>query len=99
MGRVAALYHPATRADEEKLSKLGRILQTREWSAQVGEREDGAQRLESGSASMEFAFRLSWKDAFGGHLRSRPVFRAEFREIAGGKLDLASCRIVNSPKL
>jgi uncharacterized protein YjdB len=98
MSRVTALYHPATKADQEKLSKLGRILQTREWDAQIGEREDGAQRLDSGSASMEFAFRLSWKDAFGGHLSSRPVFRAEFTE-SGGKLDLASCRIVNSPKL
>jgi hypothetical protein len=47
---------------------------------------------------MEFGFRLSWKDAFGGRLSSRPMFRAEFTE-SGGKLDLASCRIVNSPKL
>jgi len=99
MGRVAALYHPETKADQEKLSRLGRILQTREWNAQVGEREDGAQRLDNGSASMEFGFRLSWKDAFGGHLSSRPVFRAEFTESGGGKLDLASCRIANSPKL
>ena len=98
MGRVSALYHPETKDDQEKLSKLGRILQTREWNAQVGEREDGAQRLDTDSASMEFGFRLSWKDAFGGHLSSRPVFRAEFTE-SGGNLDLASCRIVNSPKL
>jgi uncharacterized protein YjdB len=98
MERVAALYHPATRADREKLSKLGRILQTREWDARVGEREDSAQRLESGSASMEFGFQLHWKDAFGGRLSSRPVFRAEFIR-SGEKLDLASCRIVNSPKL
>jgi serine/threonine protein kinase/uncharacterized protein YjdB len=98
MVQVVALYHPATKADREKLSKLGRILQTREWSAEVGEREDGTQRLENGSASMEFGFRLSWKDAFGGRLNSRPVFRAEFTQ-SGGKLDLTSCRIVNSPKL
>ncbi len=96
--RVVALYHPATKADHEKLGKLGRILETREWSAEVGEREDGAQRLENGSASMEFGFQLSWKDSFGGRLSSRPVFRAEFTD-SGGKLSLASCRIVNSPKL
>jgi hypothetical protein len=95
---VTELYRPATKADGERLNKLARILQTREWSAQVGEREDGAQRLENGSATMEFGFRLTWKDAFGGRLSSRPVFRAEFTR-SGEKLDLATCRIVNSPKL
>ncbi len=98
MARVAALYHPETKADREKLSKLGRILQTREWNAQIGEREDGEQRLDTSSPSMEFGFRLSWRDSFGGRLNSQPLFRAEFTE-TGGNLELASCRIVNSPKL
>jgi uncharacterized protein YjdB len=98
MVRVSELYRPATKSDGEKLGKLGRILQTREWDAEVGEREDGAQRLDAGSASMEFGFRLSWKDAFGGRLNSHPVFRAEFSR-TGSTLGLASCRIVNSPKL
>jgi hypothetical protein len=96
--RVMELYRPATRSDREKLGKLERILRTREWDAQVGEREDGAQRLEATSPSMEFGFRLSWKDAFGGRLNSRPVFRAEFTR-NGSSLDLTSCRIVGSPKL
>jgi hypothetical protein len=96
--RVRELYRPETKSDREKLKKLERILQTREWEAVVGEREDGAQRLDGSRATMDFGFRLSWKDAFGGRLRSEPVFRAEFVK-NGDRLDLASCRIVGSPKL
>ena len=96
--QLSGLYHPATKADEEKLRKLSRILGTREWSAVVGERENGTQRLEAASPFMEFGFRLSWKDAFGGHLSSQPVFRAVFAR-DGGDVRMVSCRIVNSPKL
>jgi hypothetical protein len=96
--RVEELYKPESRSDQEKLKKLGRILRTSEWEAEVGEREDGAQRLEGSNPTMDFGFRLSWKDSFGGRLRSEPVFRAEFVK-NGDKLDLSSCRIVGSPKL
>jgi uncharacterized protein YjdB len=96
--RVEELYRPETKSDREKLRKLGRILQTREWEAVVGEREDGAQRLEDSTAAMDFGFRLTWKDSFGGRIRSQPVFRAEFVK-NGDQLDLSSCRIVGSPKL
>jgi len=64
----------------------------------VGEKENGTQRLEALSPFMEFGFRLSWKDAFGGHLSSQPVFRAVF-ERDGRDVRIVSCRIVNSPKL
>jgi hypothetical protein len=96
--RVEDFYHPESKTDQDNLKKLSRILLTSEWSAQVGEREDGAQRIGSTTASMEFEFRLSWKDAFGGRLNSQPVFRAEFTR-NGGQLDMTSCRIVGSPRL
>jgi len=96
--QLSGLYRPATKADEEKLRKLSRILGQREWAAVVGEKENGTQRLEALSPFMEFGFRLSWKDAFGGHLSSQPVFRAVF-ERDGRDVRIVSCRIVNSPKL
>lgn len=96
--RVQALYNPATKSDRDKLKKLSRILGTHEWAAEIGEREDGAQRVGENSARMEFSFRMSWRDAFGGRLSSYPVFRAEF-SMLGNQLTLSSCRISNSPKL
>jgi uncharacterized protein YjdB len=96
--RVAELYNAASKDDREKLKKLSRILWTDEWAAEVGQREDGAQRVDGGTAAMEFSFRLTWKDAFGGRLSSRPVFRAQFTKNGNG-WDMSSCRIVGSPKL
>jgi uncharacterized protein YjdB len=98
VSELEELYHPESKPDRDNLKKLSRILRTSEWAAQVGEREDGAQRIGSATASMEFGFRLSWKDAFGGRLNSQPVFRAEFTR-NGGQLDMTSCRIVGSPRL
>jgi len=92
------LYHPDSKTDRDNLKKLSRILRTSEWAAQVGEREDGAQRIGSATASMEFGFQLSWKDAFGGRLTSRPVFRVDFVK-DGSTLNLSSCRIVGTPDL
>jgi hypothetical protein len=96
--RVEELYQPETKDDREKLKKLSRILSTSEWEAQVGEREDGPERLEGSTASMDFGFRLAWKDAFGGRLASSPTFRADFVK-NGNTLALSSCRIVGSPRL
>jgi serine/threonine protein kinase/uncharacterized protein YjdB len=98
VAQVISLYEPATKADREKLKKLTRILSTREWNAQVGELEDGDQRLDGPTVMMDFEFRLTWKDAFGGRINSKPVFRAEFTR-NGNSLDLSSCRIINSPRL
>jgi hypothetical protein len=96
--RVQALYNPADKVDEDRLKKLSRILSTHEWDAQVGERQDGAQKVGDNSARMDFSFRLTWKDAFGGRLSSSPTFRAEF-SMVGSQLALSSCRVINSPKL
>src|SRR3954452_21704015 len=98
VARVRALYSPSEKADQDKLKKLTRILATREWSADIGEREDGVHRIADNGAHMDFSFHLSWKDSFGGRLNSYPVFRAEFTR-SGNTLDLVSCRIIGSPKL
>jgi uncharacterized protein YjdB len=98
VARVAELYNSASKGDQEKLKKLSRILRTDEWEAEIGAREDGAQQVGSGTAAMDFSFRLTWKDAFGGRLSSRPVFRAEFARNGDG-WDMSSCRIIGSPKL
>jgi hypothetical protein len=97
VARVAELYRPTKKSDKEKLNKLTRILRTEEWSAVVGERVDGTRQLGT-EAAAEFSFQLVWKDAFGGRLTSRPVFRAEFAK-NGDEWEMSSCRIVGSPKL
>ncbi|HEV8177063.1 MAG TPA: serine/threonine-protein kinase, partial [Gemmatimonadales bacterium] len=98
VARVAELYRPATKSDEEKLNKLTRILQTEEWSAVVGERVDSRRGAGTEPTARDFSFQLVWKDAFGGRLTSRPVFRAEFAR-TGEDWEISSCRIVGSPKL
>jgi uncharacterized protein YjdB len=98
VAEVKALYHAETKSDEEKLSKLSRILRTREWAAEIGERKDGVQRIQASTPTAEFSFRLTWKDAFGGRLTSYPVFLVEFAR-SGSNLELVSCRIEGSPKL
>jgi hypothetical protein len=98
VARVVELYRPVSKADEDKLSKLTRILRTEEWDAVVGKRVDGARQLGPEAATMEFSFPLIWKDAFGGRLTSRPSFRTEFAK-KGNEWEMSSCRIVGSPKL
>ena len=97
VARVAELYRPTTKSDRDKLNKLTRILRTEEWSAVVGERVDGDRQL-GAEAAAQFSFQLMWKDAFGGRLTSRPVFRVEFAK-NGKAWEMSSCRIVGSPKL
>lgn len=98
VARVTELYQPAKKSDVDKLGKLTRILQTEEWDAVVGERMDRPRQAGRDSTAREFSFQLVWKDAFGGRLASRPVFRAEFARI-GDEWEISSCRIVGSPKL
>src|SRR5262249_62148593 len=78
VARLTELYRPATREDEDKLKKLGRVLRTREWSAEVGARTDGLRQLGQETAAMEVSVRLTWKDAFGGHHSSEQIFPSEF---------------------
>ncbi len=96
--RLIKLYLPETPSDEDNLEKLSRILRTSEWDAEVGERTYGARQIGPRSAQMEFSFRLTWKDAFGGRRSSRPVFRAEFSR-SGDRWEMSSCRMLGSPKL
>jgi serine/threonine-protein kinase len=98
VARMAMLYRPTNKSDKDKLNKLSRILRREEWGAVVGERVDGTRQLGTEAAAMDFSFQLVWKDAFGGRLTSRPVFRAEFAK-NGDEWEISSCRIVGSPKL
>ncbi len=96
--RLDTLYAPETDADRAKLRKLSRILQTREWSAVVGEKVNGERKIGREVATMDFSFELSWKDAFGGRLSSQPTLRAEF-DRSDKRWRMTSCRIVGSPRL
>jgi serine/threonine-protein kinase len=96
--RLEQLYRPETASDEDKLRRLTRILRTEEWGAVVGERINGERRLAGDMPTMDFTFQLVWKDAFGGRLTSRPVFRTIIAR-SGRNWEVSSCRIVGSPKL
>jgi serine/threonine protein kinase/uncharacterized protein YjdB len=96
--RLAQLYRSTDKSDQDKFKRLSRILRTEEWGAEVGDRVDGTQRIDDASAAMDFSFRLTWKDSFGGRLSSKPVFRAELAR-NGDNWDLSSCHIVGSPRL
>ena len=98
IARVTELYGATTKSDEDKLSKLTRILKTEEWGAVVGERVNGVRQHGTGAAAMEFGFELVWKDGYGGRLTSRPVFRAEFTR-NGDRWQISRCRMVGSPNL
>ena len=98
VARLEELYRPENKSDEDKLSRLKRILRTEEWGAVVGARINGERHVDTDSPTMEFAFQLVWKDAFGGRLTSRPVFRTAIAR-TGSNWEVSSCRIVGSPKL
>jgi hypothetical protein len=98
LDRLAEMYHPKSYADEDKLTRLLRILRTEPWKAVVGKRVDGARELGAKAAAAEFSFRLDWRDSRGGRLSSQPIFRAEFARHPDGWA-MSSCRIVGSPKL
>jgi len=98
IGRMTEMYRPATRSDQDQLKKLSQILRTPEWKAVVSERVDGAPQVGEEAAAMEFSLKLSWKDATGRLLTSRPLFRAEFGKHRS-EWELSSCRIVGSPEL
>jgi serine/threonine protein kinase len=96
--QLAEMYDPVSKSDHDKLKKLSRILRTDEWAAVVGPRVDGRPQIGPAGGAMEFSFLLSWKDAFGGRVKSQTVFRAEYVS-RGTQWEMTSCRIVGSPKL
>jgi hypothetical protein len=96
--RLAEMYHPRTYADDDKLTRLTRILRTEPWHAVVGRRVDGVHEMSADAAAAEFSFRLDWRGSHGGRLSSHPIFRAEFARDTSG-WTMSSCRIVGSPKL
>jgi uncharacterized protein YjdB len=98
VSRVERLYSPATKADEDNLKRLRRILRTRGWGALVGERVDGERKVAGGSATMDFSFRLVWKDDAGARHSADPVLRAAFAW-QGARWTMTSCRIAGTPEL
>ncbi len=96
--RVTRMYSPKSYADEDKLTRLVRILRTEPWKASVGKRVDGAREMNAAAPAAEFSFRLAWTGMHGGRLSSQPIFRAEFSRSADD-WTMSSCRIVGSPKL
>jgi hypothetical protein len=96
--RLRSLWHPVSRADEDNLKRLTRLLRTREWAVVVGERFDRAPAIGAEAATMEFSVPLAWKDPSAGPRTSQPLFRAEFARTADG-WQMSSCRIVGSPRL
>ena len=96
--RLTGLYRPKSYADEDKLTRLVRILRTEPWKASVGKRVDGAREMSASAAAAEFSFRLAWTGMHGGRLSSQPILRAEFSR-SGDDWTMSSCRIVGSPKL
>jgi serine/threonine protein kinase len=96
VGRLTALYHPATKADRAMLKRLSEILGAD--TAAVGPRVDGDRQLGPEDATMEFSVQLSWTGPSNQLLTGNAVFRAEFGRSARG-WEMSSCRVVGSPKL
>ena len=96
--RLRRMYHPATRADEDELKKLTRILRTPELAVLVGERVDRTPQIGPESAALEFSVPLTWRESSGGQRTGQPVFRAEFARSAG-RWEMSSCRMIDSPGL
>ncbi len=94
VGRLTALYHPATKADRETLKRLGRILGAS--AVAVGPRADRDRHIGLEDATTEFSVPLSWTASSGEQRASEPVFRAEFARGPRG-WGLSSCRVVGSP--
>ncbi len=97
LARLRRLWRPASKADEDKLKRLSRILQTRGWGALVGERVDLAPTIGPESAAMDFRVLLTWRESSAART-SQLVFRADFSR-TDGRWELSSCRIVGSPRL
>jgi hypothetical protein len=95
MGRVRALWRPASETDEDNLRRLGRVLQAGGRSTAVGDRADGASTIGFESASMEFSVPLTWSNSSGRHT-GQADFRAEFA-LNAGRWEMSSCRMVGSP--
>jgi hypothetical protein len=49
-------------------------------------------------ATADFGVQATWRNAFGGSMRSRLDFRAEF-QYAGNAWAMTSCRLLGTPNL
>jgi Bacterial Ig-like domain (group 2) len=94
--RLRAVWQPASKADEEGLKRLTRILRTSASPAVLGERLDRAPTIGPEAAAIEFSVPLAWRETSGQARTAQPVFRAEFVR-AGGRWEMSSCRVVGPP--
>jgi uncharacterized protein YjdB len=95
--RIAALYRPTTKSDQETLKRLTRQLRAGGGTS-IGQRADLGPEIHTDKAAAEFAVDLSWVDGSGNRRRAQPLFRAEFdRQDAGWVM--TACRIVGTSGL
>ncbi len=95
MRRVRALWRPASKADEDNLTRLARVLQAGGGTTAVGDRAEGASTVGLESAAMEFSVPLTWSVP-SGRRTTQADFRAEFA-LNAGRWELSSCRMVGPP--
>ncbi len=95
MRRVRALWRPASKAEEDNLKRLGRVLQAGGGSTVVGDRAEGASTIGLESAAMEFSVPLTWSESWGRRT-GQADFRAEFA-LNAGRWEMSSCRMVGPP--
>jgi hypothetical protein len=95
MRRVRALWRPASKAEEDNLKRLARVLQAGGGSTAVGDRAEGASTIGLESAAMEFSVPLTWSESWGRRT-GEADFRAEFA-LNAGRWEMSSCRMVGPP--
>jgi serine/threonine protein kinase len=95
MRRVRALWGPASKAEEDNLKRLARVLQAGGGSTAVGDRAEGASTIGLESAAMEFSVPLTWSESWGRRT-GQADFRAEFA-LNAGRWEMSSCRMVGPP--
>jgi hypothetical protein len=91
--RVRAMWRPSSKADEDNLKRLSRVLSA--GGATVGDRADGVPAIGLESAAIEFSVPLTWNES-AGRRTSQADFRAEFA-LNAGRWELSSCRMVGPP--
>jgi hypothetical protein len=97
LDRIAQLYQPSSKADQETLKRLTRLVRAG-GGASIGNRSDYSPVIHTAQAAMEFAVELSWVDGSGARHETQPLFQADF-ERRGAAWVMTACRIVGSPGL
>jgi uncharacterized protein YjdB len=97
LDRIAQLYQPSSKADQETLKRLTRLVRAG-GGASIGNRSDYSPVIHTAQAAMEFTVELSWVDGSGVRHETQPLFQADF-DRQGAAWVMTACRIVGSPGL